>query len=513
MAATRPRGPSYLLKVTTLCLTFSLLFLHCGGASSLLRHRSASTSSSASASTILASLKAKQQTGPIFYPLGELTYGHAGPARRREFSKTWTPGWRCLACEDVVQTWRDTYRCAGDMDAGKALTERDSWDYGGCHTPGICSSLSLFGHAQVKNCEEFEKAIFEGSNAKMYYGLAASVLAMAGSSDTPPSPEIDGYNKQNMRYAEKKFEVCSQFCSPDARDCFTVLVSPECRLDARCDKLRENPDICEPSCISCFWAIEGVPQFEEICKLGIFESDTTFPGTGQFRQAFPTEERRTLKLGNEDVPKALSEDEKVKLPWKPTVGLGSLPLETDGPAFALPHRPVSGQKPKDTPIAYEQIKVVCYEMWKEFEKDMTARYMIQYLDNLGQFGEWNAHTVCQCLKRCPYDEMQALDLLPACSAMQNVQGSADVIKESLFPDNLMNYKPDRLYGDPPGGKLAKESHMVQTFNRDTKTEPNDYKGFHVGHDALATSTKYREAPEGTDPFKPSDELLDQLDRT
>jgi hypothetical protein len=412
-----------------------------------------------------------------------------------------------LSCEDVVQTWRDTYRCAGNADADKVLTARDIWDYGGCHAVGMCSALKALGPAQVSNCEETEKAMTTGSRAKFYYEKAGTALAIQ------PSDQKDGYDTQMLQFAEKKYEVCSEFCNPDARDCFDVLTSQagDCRLDARCPKLLENPGVCQPVCISCFWLIEGLPQFEEICKMGIFETDTTYPGDGQFRKYFPKEQRGTLKIGSQVVPKPPTAEAEAA--FKPQVGLGSQPLEIDGPLFAMPNQmgqdPDSKEKPK---IAYAQIKNVCYDMWKEFERDVQARYMVQYVDNLGSLGEWNAHTVCQCLKKCPYDEFQALDLLPACSDMINTQASEDVLKESLFPDNAMTFKPDRVYGDPPGGKLAKESHMVSTFNY-VRGDPSDYKGFRPSEADMASAIKYKEAPKRTDPFKPTKQLMDELDRT
>lgn len=404
-----------------------------------------------------------------------------------------------------MQTWRDTYRCAGNADAEKVLTARDSWDYGGCHAVGMCSSLKAFGPTQVSNCEEIEKSMTTGSKAKYYYEKAGTALAILS------SDKDDKYDAQALQFAEKKFEVCSEFCNPDARDCLAVLTAGDCRLDARCPKLRESPGVCEPGCVSCFWLIEGLPQFEEICKMGIFEAETSYPGSGQMRKYFPEEQRGTLKIGSQVVPKPPTAEAEAA--FKPRVGLGSQPLEIDGPLFALPTQ--MGQDPdskEKSPIDFAQIKSVCYDMWKEFERDVQARYMMQYVDNLGSLGEWNAHTVCQCLKKCPYDEFQALDLLPACSDLVNTHASEDILKESLFPDNVMTFKPDRVYGDPPGGRLAKESHMLSTFNY-VKGDPSEYKGFRPSDKDLASVSKYGEAAKGTDPFKPSEQLMDELDRT
>ena len=48
---------------------------------------------------------------------------------------------------------------------------------------------------------------------------------------------------------------------------------------------------------------------------------------------------------------------------------------------------------------------------------------------------WHAQTVCQCMKICPYDELEAIDLLSYCSADELTNPvMLDAITKSMFPD-------------------------------------------------------------------------------
>ena len=49
--------------------------------------------------------------------------------------------------------------------------------------------------------------------------------------------------------------------------------------------------------------------------------------------------------------------------------------------------------------------------------------------------DWHAQTVCQCMKICPYDELEAIDLLSYCSADElKDPAMLEAIKRSMFPD-------------------------------------------------------------------------------
>ena len=54
--------------------------------------------------------------------------------------------------------------------------------------------------------------------------------------------------------------------------------------------------------------------------------------------------------------------------------------------------------------------------------------------------------------------------------------------------------------------------MVSTFNY-VRGDPSDYKGFRPSEADMASAIKYKEAPKRTDPFKPTKQLMDELDRT
>ena len=477
--------------VLLLLLRLCLLVWPCGGASKLLR-----------------SAKAP----PIFQPLGETTYGHAGPAMRTKYIDQQAPGWKCLACEDVAETWRQTFRCAGNLDTESSTVSQDIWDYRGCHSLGMCSSLAVFGTSQVVNCEQVRKAMTVGSKTRYYYEKAGLIMGLSHFGNTgtlmsiPPDPKSDGPEKNAEQVMEEKFKACSEFCSSDALDCLSALSTPECRSDLRCETLVKSKDICAPSCISCVWAIEGLPRFAELCKLGIFETETKFGnGNEPMKLGDPNSGRNTLKVGSDVLPEASGSKSGSEARFKPKEGLGSAPLETDGPLFALP-RVMGWDGEEKPPISFVKIKEVCYDMWDELGRDTTARYMVQYVDNLGPVGEWNAHTVCQCLHKCPYNEFQALDLLPACSAATNIQSAESVLKESLFPDNPYGWKTNRIYGTPPGGNLPKESKMVQTFNQ-------GYKGFKPEDNDIPVPSNYAGGESREDPFKVGEEKMDELDRT
>ena len=82
-------------------------------------------------------------------------------------------------------------------------------------------------------------------------------------------------------------------------------------------------------------------------------------------------------------------------------------------------------------------------------KTHKDRYLISVKSAMGTTN-WHAQTVCQCMKICPYDELEAIDLLSYCSA--------DELTNPVMLDELQKYVSD----------LDKRTAMPRPYTRSNK---------------------------------------------
>jgi hypothetical protein len=279
--------------------------------------------------------------------------------------------WRCRACVDVAQTWRETFPCAGNADTLSSAREAD--DTHGCgftshcdmfETPekqSLCNNMKL----EIRDDRFKTQQIIKGLRGKeSYYNICLEM----GKCDSPSTGE--------------------------GSKCAKVMNDKNCAYDPFCKERSE----CNDRCYMCYWVVKTFPVFEEECYRGVHNG------------AAPPERKH---------PPGLSRRRRRVL-GKPELkeGLGSPPYE---PA------PEHASNPA-------QLGDYCFQLWDQIEGSARDRYLISYKSSLGG-NDWNAQTACQCMKLCPFNELEALDMMSVCARDElDIGGGLDGIKKSLFPD-------------------------------------------------------------------------------
>ena len=72
-------------------------------------------------------------------------------------------------------------------------------------------------------------------------------------------------------------------------------------------------------------------------------------------------------------------------------------------------------------------KAKLFDLWSEFRKSPTARYLAQYPTDIGGY-EWDPVLLCRCVGLCKVDDMGDLELAEVCP-----RDDSEVVRASLFP--------------------------------------------------------------------------------
>ena len=278
--------------------------------------------------------------------------------------------WRCRACVDVAQTWRETSACVGATDPLRQAREIN--DAQGC---GFTSHCDMY-----ETAEKQEACIEMKSDFRQDYSTMRVIY--------------DGIKaKESMYDICKNLGKCLDQSSAEGSKCAQALNTHDCVDDPFCTKRHD----CSNSCYMCFWVVKTFPLFQEECYKGV--SNGGIP---------PPRPKPQMQLPSAGGRRRLLQEE----------GLGS-------PKFSP--APQNAANPA-------VLSDYCFKLWDDVEASVKNRYLISYKSQLGGT-DWSAQTVCQCMKLCPYDSREALDLLSMCARDElNNNKNMEAIKRSLFPD-------------------------------------------------------------------------------
>mmetsp|Transcript_28557 Transcript_28557/g.92659 ORF Transcript_28557/g.92659 Transcript_28557/m.92659 type:complete len:315 (+) Transcript_28557:33-977(+) len=149
------------------------------------------------------------------------------------------PGLECMVCEDVVQTWRETFPCTGNLEP--------EWQADVTEEMPACRV--------VPNC---------GYLPKRYRDACASFRK---SLRTEPVAVWKAIMKREDPYTICAGSIspaqCDPLTNPNGKRCFEALMSDNCRDDPFCE---DGPVACSDQCYTCFWAVQGFPSFRETCR-------------------------------------------------------------------------------------------------------------------------------------------------------------------------------------------------------------------------------------------------------
>jgi hypothetical protein len=308
---------------------------------------------------------------------------HAGPGRMAQPSEWKGESWMCRSCVDVVQTWRDTFPCAGANDPMRQA--RQMTDTQGCSFSSRCD---MFKDERLGICLDMKRAFRE-----------------------------DRFHSQlihkEIRAKTSFYDICEKLsrCEPQTSEqgskCSKAINEFDCADDPFCKDRTE----CAPRCHVCYWVVKTWPVFMEECYRGVFNGEA--PPKNSKGLNSQGKRRRRRRLQQKQSRSMNSKDHRGLKP-----GAGSPPWEP-APQYA------------ENPVILQDY---CYQLWDEVENSAIDRYLISVKSEMGAT-DWHAQTVCQCMKICPYDELEAIDLLSYCSADElKDPAMLEAIKRSMFPD-------------------------------------------------------------------------------
>ncbi len=303
---------------------------------------------------------------------------HAGPGRMAEPSEWKGESWMCRSCVDVVQTWRDTFPCAGGTEPMRQ--SRQVTDTQGCSFTSRCD---MFAEERLGICVDMKRAFRE---------------------DRFQSQLIH----KELRKKTPHYDICEKLskCEPQTTEqgskCSKVLNEVDCADDPFCKERSE----CSSRCHVCYWVVKTWPAFMEECYKGVFNGENP-PKNSKSLDAQVRRRRRRLQEQNPSSEHRGLKPGAGSPPWKPA------PQNAQNPAI---------------------LQDYCYKLWDEVESSATDRYLISVKSEMGTT-DWHAQTVCQCMKICPYDELEAIDLMGYCNSDELKDPVLlDAITKSMFPD-------------------------------------------------------------------------------
>jgi hypothetical protein len=379
---------------------------------------------------------------------------------------SYLPSEDCLMCEDVAQTWRETFPCAGNAEPN--WTPNDSVDFPACAFAAPCDSFrgeTVEETSALQGVCQAEKDRFYSS---MPDGLSMWKAVYEDRENTMqrlkdwPAPDVE-------IGVARPYQICRSLgvCTEDDKSCEDEFAMMECRDDPGCTpvvpkdaeptgsgpggdaryimrpQVQKSDDsvACPQNCYMCYWIVRAFPLFQDYCQ------PMPDPLTRELHPFFNADnlEKNKLKWSrNEWVWSEASNTGggSKKGPWATAKGsagrsklngrvagemrgLGSPDFPPDE-SFGTLNKKLGDARAR----AYgtKETHRKCMDLWREFEMSPKARFLIQYKDRFGNH-PWNANTACKCLGRCAYNSYEAMDLLPQCQYEHN----SDMVA-SLFPD-------------------------------------------------------------------------------
>ena len=335
---------------------------------------------------------------------------HSGPARMAAPSEYKGESWMCRACVDVAQTWRETFPCTGSNEPMRQ--SRQVTDTQGCSFSSRCD---MFSDDRASMCVDMKRAFREDR-------FQAQLIHKELSSKT------------------SYYDICEKLskCEPQTTEqgsqCSKVINEFDCADDPFC----KERDKCDTKCHVCYWVVKTWPVFMEECYKGVFNGALPPKSSGVVQEKFLR--RRLLD----------SQGQTSRQPKKKHGGL----------------KPGAGSPPwepaPENADSTATLQDYCFKLWDDVENSAKDRYLISVKSAMGTTN-WHAQTVCQCMKICPYDELEAIDLLSYCSADELTNPvMLDAIKKSMFPDlDKRTSMPASIPRDPT--KDAEEAEQTRNF--------------------------------------------------
>lgn len=186
--------------------------------------------------------------------------------------------WKCQLCEDVLQTYHNRYRCAGEIL--ESVPDQD----GG---PPTCAQ-SLFSCEDLSGELQSDCLKLEAELAALE-SMPADFLSLG---KTPHLPKHLGYPASyaalHIREVDAAYKTCAKlkYCEEDSasnslQPCHLTFNHPLCITDPMCKDFSTK---CASNCYLCTWLVREWPRFQEYCKL---------PSVKTEKQAFLEEIDRT----------------------------------------------------------------------------------------------------------------------------------------------------------------------------------------------------------------------------
>lgn len=172
------------------------------------------------------------------------------------------PDKECQRCEDVAQTFRETFPCVGHTEPD--WTPGVSNDLPACMFVAACGAFTGANYEATRSiqeaCADMKKDMYEGSKKE------ATWTALAALSNSQLQRNRDFHDPNKLPSFPDALRVCQGqvgglgFCN-DAT-CDAHLATDECRDNPGCEGVMEA---CDRQCYLCYWLVRSFPVFMESC--------------------------------------------------------------------------------------------------------------------------------------------------------------------------------------------------------------------------------------------------------
>ena len=150
-------------------------------------------------------------------------------------------GWRCKACQDVANTWRRTYGCAGTTTPDKQPRTND--DVSGCRVTSHCNQFK--GKKKREMC-----TLLRADFAKDDLALATIAENAKG------EPPVNAYDTcVTLQKCQDKGDA------QNGQKCYSALHGDNCQDDIFCKGQAD----CSNECFVCYWVVTTWPVFSAEC--------------------------------------------------------------------------------------------------------------------------------------------------------------------------------------------------------------------------------------------------------
>ena len=329
-------------------------------------------------------------------------------AHRKHKDKPKPPGYQCNVCEDVVQTWHETFACVGmaEPEGQPSIMHGVS----SCRPALPCALFPAKFKQQVRRAAPRRLPLaLTRRRRSQCHGITNDITKkMEGDEDEYIKLYNELMARRNPYIVCEDRQMCPMQTSEAGKRAYAALLHPECYDDPNCEASSEVPG----TCLACFHVVKSLPLFREVCAPA--DGDRTPKAKVEGREwvtdAEVKDDTTEGEVGDKDKLLLLLQTSSTE-PGEllDAEGIGSPPLSQ--------RDTTSGGGLKD-----------CMALWNEFAVSPMARTLISYPAETGPY-PWDANTVCKCLHKCSYTAADADRVLSACQYEPNA-----LRDELLFPD-------------------------------------------------------------------------------